>query len=131
MLGSILLPSYKVSEVLPSDRNYRRFAFKCEHKNMRTYALASENGEYMRKWMRVLIAATMMQTLDDPPSAQGPAPLVYSKSDSAIAMKSARVEAAANTLQKTTTVTTSSAVTSVDDSLQSEGKCFVIVDTDG
>lgn len=66
LLGSILLPSYKLTECLPDDRNYRKFSFKLEHKNMRTYLLASENGEYMRKWMRVLRAATMMQTFIDP-----------------------------------------------------------------
>lgn len=32
---------------------------------MRTYYLASENGDYMRKWMRVIRAATLMQTFSE------------------------------------------------------------------
>lgn len=63
LLGSILLPSYILSECVPSDNKaYRKHSFKLEHKNMRTYYLASENSDYMRKWMRVIRAATLMQT---------------------------------------------------------------------
>lgn len=63
LLGSILLPSYLLSECMPSEiKAYRKYSFKLEHKNMRTYYLASENGDYMRKWMRVIRAATLMQT---------------------------------------------------------------------
>lgn len=66
LLGSILLPSYVLSECTPSDNKaYRKFSFKLEHKNMRTYYLASENGDYMRKWMRVIGAATLMQNLQE------------------------------------------------------------------
>uniref|UniRef100_A0A1A9WDJ4 PH domain-containing protein n=1 Tax=Glossina brevipalpis TaxID=37001 RepID=A0A1A9WDJ4_9MUSC len=61
LLGSILLPSYKVSACLPEDKIYRKFAFKCEHQNMRTYWLAAENPESMVQWVRALSAATMMQ----------------------------------------------------------------------
>lgn len=62
LLGSILLPSYILSECTPSElKTYRKYSFKLEHKNMRTYYLASENGDYMRKWMRVIRAATLMQ----------------------------------------------------------------------
>lgn len=32
---------------------------------MRTYYLASENGDYMRKWMRVIRAATLMQNFSE------------------------------------------------------------------
>lgn len=66
LLGSILLPSYILSECLPSEiKAYRKYSFKLEHKNMRTYYLASENGDYMRKWMRVIRAATLMQTFSE------------------------------------------------------------------
>lgn len=66
LLGSILLPSYTLSECLPSENKaYRKFSFKLEHKNMRTYYLASENGDYMRKWMRVIRAATLMQNFNE------------------------------------------------------------------
>lgn len=66
LLGSILLPSYILSECVPSDnRAYRKFSFKLEHKNMRTYYLASENADYMRKWMRVIRAATLMQNFNE------------------------------------------------------------------
>lgn len=60
LLGSILLPSYILSECSTSESN-RKFTFKLEHKNMRTYYLAAENADYMRKWMRVVQAATLMQ----------------------------------------------------------------------
>lgn len=66
LLGSILLPSYLLSECMPSElKAYRKYSFKLEHKNMRTYYLASENGDYMRKWMRVIRAATLMQSFSD------------------------------------------------------------------
>lgn len=66
LLGSILLPSYILSECIPSElKTYRKYSFKLEHKNMRTYYLASENGDYMRKWMRVIRAATLMQNFSE------------------------------------------------------------------
>lgn len=66
LLGSILLPSYALSECMPHEtKAYRKFSFKLEHKNMRTYFLASENGDYMRKWMRVIRAATLMQNFNE------------------------------------------------------------------
>lgn len=66
LLGSILLPSYVLSECLPHENKaYRKFSFKLEHKNMRTYYLASENVDYMRKWMRVIRAATLMQNFNE------------------------------------------------------------------
>ncbi|XP_065371611.1 uncharacterized protein kmr isoform X2 [Calliphora vicina] len=67
VLGSILLPSYKVSACLPEDKIYRKYAFKCEHQNMRTYWLAAENAESMVQWVRALSAAAMMQA----PSSAG------------------------------------------------------------
>uniref|UniRef100_A0A6P4FJV0 Uncharacterized protein LOC108052280 isoform X3 n=1 Tax=Drosophila rhopaloa TaxID=1041015 RepID=A0A6P4FJV0_DRORH len=61
LLGSVLLPSYRVSACLPEDKIYRKFAFKCEHQNMRTYWLAADNSESMMQWVRALAAASLMQ----------------------------------------------------------------------
>ncbi|XP_068152149.1 uncharacterized protein kmr isoform X4 [Drosophila tropicalis] len=61
LLGSVLLPSYRVSACLPEDKIYRKFAFKCEHQNMRTYWLAADNAEAMMQWVRALAAASLMQ----------------------------------------------------------------------
>ncbi|XP_037028447.1 uncharacterized protein LOC119068791 isoform X1 [Bradysia coprophila] len=62
LLGSILLPSYRVAACLPEDKIYRKFAFKCEHQNMRTYWLSAETSEIMGHWIRALTAATVMQS---------------------------------------------------------------------
>lgn len=60
LLGSITLPSYLLSECSPTEVN-RKYTFKLEHKNMRTYYLAAENSDYMRRWVQVIRAATLMQ----------------------------------------------------------------------
>ncbi|KAJ8930035.1 hypothetical protein NQ314_017200 [Rhamnusium bicolor] len=62
LLGSILLPSYKVSICRPEDKINRKYAFKCEHANMRTYILAADSQELMMQWVRVLNLACMLQT---------------------------------------------------------------------
>ncbi len=59
--GSILLPSYVVGPVGPQDKITRKFAFKCEHENMRTYYLAAENQSDMNQWMRALNLAAKLQ----------------------------------------------------------------------
>lgn len=64
-LGSILLPSYTASICLPDSKNYRKFSFKLEHKNMRPFLMASDTIEGMYKWVKILDAATHMQKLDD------------------------------------------------------------------
>lgn len=61
IMGSVLLPSYKISACLPDDRANRKYAFKCEHTNMRTYVLAAENPEVMGQWVKSLMMAAMMQ----------------------------------------------------------------------
>ncbi|XP_055849815.1 uncharacterized protein LOC129914533 isoform X4 [Episyrphus balteatus] len=81
LLGSILLPSYKVSACLPEDKIYRKYAFKCEHTNMRTYWLAAETAEAMIQWVRALTAATMMQVSSE--SDQTSQPSVSSLNQSA------------------------------------------------
>nr|XP_023015064.1 uncharacterized protein LOC111504637 isoform X2 [Leptinotarsa decemlineata] len=62
LLGSILLPSYKVSICRPEEKVSKKFAFKCEHANMRTYVLAADSQELMMQWVRVLNLACMLQS---------------------------------------------------------------------
>jgi PH domain len=61
IMGSVLLPSYKISVCTPDDKSNRKFSFKCEHINMRTYILAAENLEFMAQWVKGLTMASMMQ----------------------------------------------------------------------
>ncbi|KDR07169.1 Pleckstrin-like proteiny domain-containing family A member 5, partial [Zootermopsis nevadensis] len=61
LLGSILLPSYKISPCSPEDRVYRKFAFKAEHTNMRTYHFAADTRELMVQWMNALSLASILQ----------------------------------------------------------------------
>ncbi|XP_072402943.1 uncharacterized protein kmr isoform X2 [Diabrotica undecimpunctata] len=62
LLGSILLPSYKVSLCKPEERVSKKYAFKCEHLNMRTYILAADSQELMKQWVHNLSLAATMQT---------------------------------------------------------------------
>ncbi|XP_050545889.1 uncharacterized protein LOC126908080 isoform X2 [Daktulosphaira vitifoliae] len=62
LLGSILLPSYKISPCSPSeDKIFRKFSFKAEHDNMRTYYFAADSRELMIQWMDGLSLATILQ----------------------------------------------------------------------
>lgn len=61
LLGSILLPSYKVSICGVEDRVNKKYAFKLEHANMRTYVLSAESQELMTQWIQVLNAACLLQ----------------------------------------------------------------------
>lgn len=61
LLGSVLLPSYKVSPCTTEDKVLRKFSFKLEHANMRTYILAAPDHETMIKWIKVLTMAALMQ----------------------------------------------------------------------
>ncbi|CAG0906960.1 unnamed protein product, partial [Cyprideis torosa] len=60
-LGSILLPSYKISPCSP-EHGRRKHAFKIQHQNMRTYYFASESREAMLKWMNHLSLASIMHS---------------------------------------------------------------------
>ncbi|XP_065577639.1 uncharacterized protein LOC136038487 isoform X2 [Artemia franciscana] len=62
ILGSILLPSYRISPVGPDEKVFRKFAFKAEHANMRTYVFAADNHEVMVHWMNALSLAAILQT---------------------------------------------------------------------
>ncbi|XP_015834930.1 uncharacterized protein kmr isoform X3 [Tribolium castaneum] len=80
LLGSILLPSYKVSICGPEDKVNRKFAFKCEHANMRTYILAADSQELMMQWIRVLNLACLLQSNVETESAP-PVPSMYNNSE--------------------------------------------------
>ncbi|XP_069195157.1 uncharacterized protein [Procambarus clarkii] len=61
VLGSLPLPSFKISPVDSEDRVYRKHAFKAEHQNMRTYYFAAETKDQMAQWMNALSLATILQ----------------------------------------------------------------------
>jgi hypothetical protein len=61
LLGSILLPSYKISPCSTEDHVYRKFAFKAEHTNMRTCHFAADTRELMVRWMNALSLASILQ----------------------------------------------------------------------
>ncbi|XP_076231490.1 uncharacterized protein LOC143177465 [Calliopsis andreniformis] len=61
LLGSILLPSYRVTICKPEDKVNRKFAFKAEHANMRTYHFAADSRESMNQWVNALTLATLLQ----------------------------------------------------------------------
>ncbi|XP_074595971.1 uncharacterized protein LOC141851085 isoform X2 [Brevipalpus obovatus] len=61
-LGSVLLPSYRVSPCKSSEDGIaRKYAFKLEHQNMKTYFLAADSKESMDQWMQALSLASIMQ----------------------------------------------------------------------
>lgn len=68
LLGSILLPSYRVTVCKPEDKVNKKFAFKAEHANMRTYHFAADSRESMNQWVNALTLATLLQD---------PSPWVY------------------------------------------------------
>lgn len=45
----------------PEDKANKKFAFKLEHANMRTYILAADSQESMMHWVKVLNAACLLQ----------------------------------------------------------------------
>ncbi|RWS28440.1 uncharacterized protein B4U80_03444 [Leptotrombidium deliense] len=68
LLGSILLPSYRVSPCIQSEDGItRKYAFKLEHQNMKTYYLASDSKESTAQWMNALSLASIMQVNGNKP----------------------------------------------------------------
>ena len=65
MIGSILLPSYKISpvdkKVDTSRSRSQPFAFKAEHQNMKTVYFAAETKESMLQWMNAMSLASILQ----------------------------------------------------------------------
>ncbi|XP_053615902.1 uncharacterized protein kmr isoform X2 [Plodia interpunctella] len=70
LLGSVLLPSYKVSACSSEDKVLRKYSFKLEHANMRTYVLAAPDQESMLKWVKALTMAALMQSPNEQPQKQ-------------------------------------------------------------
>ncbi|XP_072418326.1 pleckstrin homology domain-containing family A member 5 isoform X10 [Chiloscyllium punctatum] len=62
ILGSILLPSFKIAPVSPEDHINRKYAFKASHPNMRTYYFYTETAKEMESWMKAMIEAALVQT---------------------------------------------------------------------
>ncbi|XP_051889588.1 pleckstrin homology domain-containing family A member 5 isoform X1 [Pristis pectinata] len=62
ILGSILLPSFKITPVMPEDHINRKYAFKAAHPNMRTYYFYTETAKEMESWMKAMIEAALVQT---------------------------------------------------------------------
>ncbi|XP_073477491.1 pleckstrin homology domain-containing family A member 5 isoform X10 [Aquarana catesbeiana] len=62
VLGSILLPSFKISVVIPEDHINRSYAFKAAHPNMRTYYFCSDTSKEMELWMRAMIGAALVHS---------------------------------------------------------------------
>ncbi|EFN84658.1 Pleckstrin-like proteiny domain-containing family A member 5 [Harpegnathos saltator] len=73
LLGSILLPSYRVTVCKPEDKVNKKFAFKAEHANMRTYHFAADSRDSMNQWVNALTLATLLQ---DPSPGAGEAAVV-------------------------------------------------------
>ena len=63
--GSILLPSYKISPATKEDGISKKFAFKAEHKNMRTYYFAAETKDAMLEWMKFMSLASIGEQEQD------------------------------------------------------------------
>ncbi|XP_053383535.1 pleckstrin homology domain-containing family A member 7-like isoform X5 [Mercenaria mercenaria] len=59
-IGSILLPSYKISPCSTHDIN-KKHAFKAEHENMKTFFFAAENQREMEQWVEALKMASLVQ----------------------------------------------------------------------
>ena len=47
--------------VSAEDRVHRKFSFRIEHANMRTYYFACETKEKMTEWMNAISLASIMQ----------------------------------------------------------------------
>lgn len=64
VLGSLLLPGYTIRPCLAGDRDrfvYRKYAFKAEHRNTRSFYLAADSRPAMIQWMNALSLAAILQ----------------------------------------------------------------------
>ncbi|XP_078530168.1 pleckstrin homology domain-containing family A member 5 isoform X9 [Lissotriton helveticus] len=62
ILGSILLPSFKISLLSTEDHINRKYAFKATHPNMRTYYFCTDTVKEMELWMKAMTDAALVQT---------------------------------------------------------------------
>ncbi|XP_014250427.1 uncharacterized protein LOC106667180 isoform X2 [Cimex lectularius] len=66
VLGSFILPSYKISPCSNEDKVYKKYSFKAEHNNMRTYYFAADNDVLMAQWVKALTLASLLQETPGP-----------------------------------------------------------------
>ncbi|KAL7402442.1 hypothetical protein ABVT39_015051 [Epinephelus coioides] len=62
ILGSILLPSFRVSMLSVDDHINRKYAFKATHPNMRTYYFCCDTSKEMESWMKVMTDAALVHS---------------------------------------------------------------------
>ncbi|XP_051237351.1 pleckstrin homology domain-containing family A member 5 isoform X2 [Dicentrarchus labrax] len=60
ILGSILLPSFRISMLSVDDHINRKYAFKATHPNMRTYYFCTDTAKEMESWMKVMTDAALV-----------------------------------------------------------------------
>ncbi|RZB39923.1 uncharacterized protein BDFB_000431, partial [Asbolus verrucosus] len=81
VLSEYCLFYYKISICGPEDKVNKKYAFKCEHANMRTYILAADSQELMLQWIRVLNLACLLQSNVETDQQSGPSvPSTYNQS---------------------------------------------------
>ncbi|XP_034391028.1 pleckstrin homology domain-containing family A member 5-like isoform X2 [Cyclopterus lumpus] len=62
ILGSLLLPSFRVTMLSVDDHINRKYAFKATHPNMRTYYFCSDTAKEMEAWMKVMTDAALVHS---------------------------------------------------------------------
>ncbi|XP_041367889.1 uncharacterized protein LOC121382369 [Gigantopelta aegis] len=58
---SVLLPSYRINMVLPTDPVFRQYAFKLEHENTKTLYFATDSTSDLENWVSLLRQEAMMK----------------------------------------------------------------------
>ncbi|CAH1393998.1 unnamed protein product [Nezara viridula] len=61
LLGSLILASYEISACNPEEKGFKKFSFKAEHANMKTFYFAAENQLHMEEWMKALKCASLLE----------------------------------------------------------------------
>ncbi|KAM3870478.1 pleckstrin homology domain-containing family A member 5 [Diretmus argenteus] len=62
ILGSILLPSFRISMLSVDDHINRKYAFKATHPNMRTYYFCTDTAKEMESWMKAMTDAALVHS---------------------------------------------------------------------
>uniref|UniRef100_A0A0A9Z874 Pleckstrin homology domain-containing family A member 7 n=2 Tax=Lygus hesperus TaxID=30085 RepID=A0A0A9Z874_LYGHE len=68
LLGSFVLASWIISPCTHKDKVYKKYSFKAEHNNMRTYYFAADNDVIMAQWLKALTMASLLQESPRPTS---------------------------------------------------------------
>lgn len=61
LLGSLILASYQISQCSSDEKGFKKFSFKAEHANMRTYYFAAENQVLMEQWIKAMTLASLLE----------------------------------------------------------------------